>query len=394
MKNCDCLVIGGGISGLSFAWWAATRGREVLVVDGASRLGGCLHSHRLDDEFWLDLGAHTCYNSYGGLLEILEQSGTLGSVLAREKAPFRLWRDGRLRSVGREISKREVLTSCWRIATARKEGATVAEYYGKLVGRGNYERVLTYVLAAVPSQVADDFPATMLFKKRPRRKDIRRSFTFRGGLQTATDAMASHDRIEIRTGFAVDSVAKDGAGFVVHSVDGEELRCKALVVAAPPSVGAQILAGAFPEVASTLGRIAMTAVETLGVVVESSKLDLERVAGIVPVDDCFFSAVSRDTVPGGYRGFAFHFRPGVRREAKLGRVADILGLDDFVEVAENEVALPSPVLGHQDITRRLDELLVGKGLYLTGNYFAGLAIEDCVQRSRQEVERLNGRSWM
>ncbi len=67
----------------------------------------------------------------------------------------------------------------------------MGEYYGGLLGRGNYERFLRPFLAAVPSQDADGFPAAgpgSLFKKRPRRKEFPRSYGFDGGLQTVCEA--------------------------------------------------------------------------------------------------------------------------------------------------------------------------------------------------------------
>ena len=50
--------------------------------------------------------------------------------------------------------------------------------------------------------------------------------------------------------------------------------------------------------------------------------------------------------------------------------------------------LPSPVLGHDRVVGELDRMLAGSRLALTGNYFEGLAIEDCVQRSRAEWARV------
>ncbi|MHC4225768.1 MAG: FAD-dependent oxidoreductase, partial [Planctomycetota bacterium] len=63
MTRHDVLVIGGGISGASFAYHAARNGRGVLVVERDAEPGGCLHSKRYPSGFWYELGAHTCYNS-------------------------------------------------------------------------------------------------------------------------------------------------------------------------------------------------------------------------------------------------------------------------------------------------------------------------------------------
>ena len=52
--------------------------------------------------------------------------------------------------------------------------------------------------------------------------------------------------------------------------------------------------------------------------------------------------------------------------------------------------MPAPALGHAEIVRDVDAALAGGRLAVTGNYFAGLAIEDCVLRSRAEWERIAG----
>ena len=43
--------------------------------------------------------------------------------------------------------------------------------------------------------------------------------------------------------------------------------------------------------------------------------------------------------------------------------------------------------------RVVDAELTGSRLALTGNYFTGVAIEDCVTRSRGEFERLRREGW-
>ena len=62
---------------------------------------------------------------------------------------------------------------------------------------------------------------------------------------------------------------------------------------------------------------------------------------------------------------------------------------DLVHVAERRDTLPSPALGHGAIVADLDHHLAGTRLALTGNYFAGLAIEDCVARSFAEWGRVS-----
>ncbi len=390
MADADIIVIGGGISGASFAFHAAKAGRSVRLLEREGRVGGCLHTHRVEGGFWVELGAHTAYNSYRGLLAMLEERGALGEVLAREKAPFRLMCDGQVRRIGQELRVLELLASAPRILWAKKAGRTVREYYGGLVGARNYQRVFGPLFAAVPSQPADDFPAEMLFKSRKRRKDIARSFTLRGGLSTAVETAVKGPGIAVESGVEVVAVRRGSGGFVV-TAGGRELSARNVALAVPPPAAAKLLAASFPELAVPLAGLRSATVETVGVVVRKEALQLERVAGLIPLDGNFFSAVSRDPLTDAtYRGFAFHFKPGGSQASRLEVIAGVLGVAQakLEHVAERQVVLPSPVLGHAETVAALDKVLTGTGLFLTGNYFDGLSIEDCVSRSAREVERL------
>jgi protoporphyrinogen/coproporphyrinogen III oxidase len=44
--------------------------------------------------------------------------------------------------------------------------------------------------------------------------------------------------------------------------------------------------------------------------------------------------------------------------------------------------------GHSELVERIDALLAGGRLAITGNWFLGVSIEDCLTRSRRELERL------
>ena len=111
MEDADVVVIGGGISGLSFAHRCAEVGLDALLLENSSRLGGCIHSERLTSGYWFEIGAHTCYNSYAGLIQLIESCGLSDQITARAKVPFRLLKHGELRSIARELSFWEALRS-------------------------------------------------------------------------------------------------------------------------------------------------------------------------------------------------------------------------------------------------------------------------------------------
>jgi oxygen-dependent protoporphyrinogen oxidase len=220
---------------------------------------------------------------------------------------------------------------------------------------------------------------------------VLRQYTFKGGLQTAADAVASRGDFRIKTGLAAEKISSDGRVFSVMT-SGGSFESPMLALAAPASVAARLLREGFPEISGLLSGIRVAAVDSLGVAVRKNDVALGPTAGLIPVDDIFYSVVSRDTVPHDqYRGFTFHFKSGAAdQEAKMKRIAEVLGLrrDRLEFTAERENLVPSLRVGHHDLIAKVDRLLAGKPLFLAGNYFGGVAIEDCVSRSLKEFQRL------
>jgi UDP-galactopyranose mutase len=397
----DVIVVGGGISGLAFAHYAAQNARRVLVLEAEPRLGGCIDSRRLPSGYWYELGAHTCYNSYGDLLDLLAATGTSARMVPRGAARrrFALARDGALTVMGPlsvflQFDLLELAAHVPRALWLRREGSSARQFFGGIVGPGNYEAVLGPFLAAVPSQRVDDFPAAgpgSLFKKRPRRKELPRSFTFAGGLSTVAEALAARPGIECRTGVRAEGLRRDGGGFVVRTADGVEHGAAVVALAVPPPVAASLCSTTSESLRAALAAIRTVEVESWGVVLPRAAVHLPEVAFVVPQREIYFSAVSRDPVSDAeWRGFAFHFSPGHRRDDKLRRITSLLQVfpTDFVASHERRTLLPAPAVGHDRIVAAIDQALAGDRLAVVGNFFGGMAIEDCVARAKSEWQRV------
>jgi UDP-galactopyranose mutase len=234
-----------------------------------------------------------------------------------------------------------------------------------------------------------------LFKKRPRRKDVLRSFTLRGGLGTLAGRVLHRPGITVATGRAATGLLRDGAGFAVALDGGERLTAELVAIATPPQAAARLLSGGLGDAAARVGELREASADSVGVVVRADKVAaIPYATFLIPRGDIFHSVVTRDVVPDPtWRGFAFHFQPGHAEADRLARITALLGVAraDLADVSQRRSVLPSPVLGHKDVVAGLDATLAAQPrLAVTGNWFAGLSIEDCVQRSRAEWQRVSG----
>jgi protoporphyrinogen oxidase len=391
------VVIGGGISGLGAAHFAARRGVETLVLERSGRVGGTLNSHCFDacGGFWTEAGGHTCYNSYGNLLGILDDLGLTPLIEHKGRVPFRLWSGGKRRSIASAIHPFELAVSLPHLLGSSREGKGLAEYYGAGFGHTNYRDVFGPAFQAIICQAADDFPAELLFRKKPRRKGVPKSFTLPQGLSEIARAIAGQEALLVRLDQNTVGVGRVGAAFRVELADGGVIACDNLTLAVGPDVAVGLIPQALDEAAALVGGIGVAEIETLVMAIpRRDPIDrhLPPLAGLISVDDAFYSAVSRDYRPDPlWRGFAFHFRPGITdRDDQLKRACRALGVDTDVvaDVAYVANRLPALRKGHTELVRRIDEALAGSRLALTGNWFVGVSIEDCLTRSRVEMDRL------
>ena len=81
----------------------------------------------------------------------------------------------------------------------------------------------------------------------------------------------------------------------------------------------------------------------------------------------------------------------IEYEQKVDRICSLLGVSstDLDILAGQNLTLPAPRVNHSAVVADIDRNLESTGLALVGNYFMGLAIEDCLARAASEYQRLN-----
>ncbi len=391
MAQYDFIVIGSGVSGMTFAQNMAEKGKKILVLESSDRIGGCLCTLYHDD-FWLEMGGHTIYSSYASYIDNMKRVNIVSRFLPRVKQPFKMLTEKGLLPITKVLNKTELMMNGVKLFFSKKEGKTVREYYSSFLGKGNYESMFRPMIQAVISQEGSDFPADMMLKKRPKDKSMPRSFTIFGGMNHYIQKAAGNENITVKTSCGAKHITVENGIYTVTSESGDIFSAENVTLACAPAAAGKLLSEISSELSALLCQIPSARVESMGVIVNKADIALDTLSFIVAQEADFTSVVSRDVVRDEkYRGFAFHFKPDrLTDDQKLEAAENILGVSKHAFVKTDTVTHLSPTLGkgHEDIVKLIDKKLKeAKGVYITGNYFGGLAIEDCVVRSRAEADR-------
>ena len=308
MEQRDVVVAGGGIAGLAFAHHAAAAGRSVLVLEAGPRTGGCLNTRRLADGFWYEVGAHTAYNSYGAFLDLVEACGLRGAIRPRGEARkrFALLRDGRLAMMGPlsvflKFDPIELLLTAPFGFFRSKEGP----HDGRGLRRHRREAELRERPRAVPRgravaerrRVPRARPGLALQDARApegRREELhagRRPFDARGRARPAAERGRADGRARARGAPRRRGLLRDSArtGPATRRTSPRSPCRRPRPRRSSP--------GAIRRSRRRSATIGSARVETTAVALPREKTSLPEMAFLVPVNDLFYSAVTRDPVP-------------------------------------------------------------------------------------------------
>ena len=295
-------------------------------------------------------------------------------------------------SIPSQLNFFELLGVLPRLFTLKKAGRSAGDYFARLIGKSNFRSVLGPALDAVVCQSATDFPAESLFRKKPRRKEILRSYTGPAGLQSFTEGIVTQPGLQVRVSSPVTRIEQTDDVYRISLDGGEALKAGSLALAVAPDVAANLLQTIQPGLAASLAQIGVVKIESVAVLLKADALKLPPLAGIIGRDDDFYSVVSRDLVPDPeYRAFTFHFRPDrLNDQEKDRRIREVLGVAEgaILDRADMLNRLPALRLGHDKRIAEVDRILRDQPLALTGNWFSGVSIEDSLIRTAEEFARL------
>ncbi|MCT4615259.1 MAG: FAD-dependent oxidoreductase [Marinifilaceae bacterium] len=391
-ENYDYIIIGSGISGMSFAQKAANENKKILILERKNYIGGCIKTtYDKESDFWVENAAHTCYNKYIKLLKLAEDIGLTEEIIKREKKPFKIY-DKEILNITKKLNFIEFIFNFPKIFFSKKTNKNVADYYSNIFGKKNYKKLFSKLFAAIISQTPDKFDVRYMLKRRKtKNNNFPRSFTFKRGLSHLITKIAEHPNITVATNQNIESISNN-SDWTVSSDDGKSHTGKNLVLACNPKTTAELTKNIFPQLNEILSEIELTDINSYSFVFDQNKLNLSEMSFLISLNDDFRSIVTRDIFPHAKkRGFSCHSGSKRLDIEKLGKN---LFIDKINNSLNSHILNQLPILScdHKKRLEQIDKLesdLYDNNTILLGNYFQGLSIEDCVERSVNQYRKFN-----
>jgi oxygen-dependent protoporphyrinogen oxidase len=289
-RTLDCVVVGGGIAGLTAAW--NLRDRDVLVLEAEDRVGGRMYSERRGD-YWLSVGAHMFPEPDSIVGRMVEELNL--TTLRIHGEMLGIWFDGHLLRGGRPETfpfrlplepraRFDLIRSGLRVRRAagqyerlsrNTEGLGLNEVRERLLGFMD-DRTFADLVGPVHPQVQAIFQATAnrmtaeprevaagcmaaLFAHVWSSSDTLLGRNMQGGSAELPRAIARELGERVLTGATVTRVTSEGPRGVqaIYRRGSETAAVRALyaIVASPAYVTRELLEGASPDLADALASI-------------------------------------------------------------------------------------------------------------------------------------------
>ena len=423
---------------------------DVTVYEADSRPGGKIWSDKTDD-FLCEKGVNGFLDNKPKTLQLCGYLGLeplKSSDNARRRFIFSSGKLNQLSESPLSFLKSDLIS--WRgklrmiyelIAPKGPEDETVADFVIRRLGKESLEKLIDPMCSGI---FAGD-PYKMSIKHCfPRIKELEQNYgsliremiklqkekkklqthekvsaaptgnltSFYNGAQTITDELAARLEKRIKFGVSVKGLEKDGSRYKVHTSQGID-NADIVVLASPAHASSEIIRDFDIKLSKVLSEIpyAPVSVVCFGYKREKVLHSLQGFGFLIPhtegkkiLGTLWDSSIFPNRAPEGYvllrnmiGGAKSPELAMLDDNAIIGAVFDELrpivslkGEPDIVRIYRWEKAIPQYVMGHGDRLKFIDESLKSyHGLYLTGNSYRGIGMNDCIENAYKLAEQIS-----
>jgi oxygen-dependent protoporphyrinogen oxidase len=448
----DVVVVGAGVSGLTTAFLLARRGVRVEVVEAKARAGGVIATERRAGILY-EHGPNSTLDTHSCIGELLAALGIAGERIETRAAAATRYvvKDGRLTPLPispAAFLRTRLFSLRGKFALARepfvapaapRTEESVAQFVVRRLGREFLDYAIEPFVAGVYAGNPDELSLSAAFprlhaleqrygsllkgqikgaRERARRgekgKNAARSFSFRGGMQTLTDALA-RALPAIRTSCAALRIARRDDGMLGvemgNSSSTARIVARSIVLAVPADAAAGLVREHAPDAAQALEAIVYAPVASVACAYARRdvahaldgfgfllpRIERGRILGALFSSTMFEGRASDGSVlltafVGGRRQPELALGSeetiaGIVRDSLCG----FLGARDPMLTAVTcwPRAIPQYTIGHMERLYRAEGAEhVLPGLFLAASYRGGVSVGDCIKSAHDVAGRI------
>jgi len=450
MNETDVLIIGGGISGLSTAWWIAQSGLNVEVWEADNRAGGKIRS-QYQDGYLTERAASLLMNFRPEVSELIKKSGLekfKTTHLPDGKTNRYLLKQGKLQAAPMKLGK-IVGSSLWSwqsklrllaepfIPAGGYEDESVSHFITRRLGKEILENAIEPFVAGTLASDPDLASATATLPRltalenrygsiaagivinkllRKRTACVVDTFSFCNGMSTLITRLSQADGIKFRSNHFIEELEQFHNGWKITATtpDGQRsIRASQVIVTTPASAAANLLSSTDIELTKILRNIEYAPLAVVHTGFDKSAIGhpLDGSGFLVPRHESqpfngnlWMSTLFANRAPEGkvlltsYVGGA-RLPSAINWDDKviihklvqaLEPLLKLKGDPNMVRIDRHQQALP---LYHGKYQAQ-DHAIIARlqqhpGLYVEANYRGGVSVRDRIARGRVVAKQVN-----
>ena len=446
------VIVGGGISGLSLAYalLESEPSADIVVFESEKRPGGKIWTEKVNG-FLCEGGVNGFLDNRPKTLELASKlliNPLRSSDAARKRYVFSGGKLNLLPESPLSFLTSDLLSLYGRLRVmyeffAPRGGSddeTLADFARRRLGKEAYEKLIDPMASGIYAGNPESLSLKSCFPKifnleekygslikgmiklqREAKKSGNQKVgagpggtltSFHSGMGMIIDSLKGYLKERLRVGSKAISVERKGKGYAVHLSDGMVVETEILVIASPAYSAAEILKNLDRPLSSILSEIPYpsVAVVCFGYRKERIANKLDGFGFLIPYKErrkilgsLWDSSIFPGRAPEGYAllrsmvGGARASELAIQDDGRLidivaeelGHIMDIKVQPDFVKIYRHEKAIPQYNIGHDRKLKAVDEMLLKyKNLYLTGNAYRGIGVNDCIENSYKLAETI------
>ncbi len=435
IKHTDVVIIGGGISGLSSAWWLSQLGIDVIVIEKSAQPGGMIGSTN-QDGYLTEHAASMIMNFDSTVAQFIDDSGLQEQKVRRNEMSCRyMYTQSGLSKVPQTttefimsdlLSRKSRMNLIGEIFRGKSQSTdeTVAEFIRRRFDQEILDLAIdpyvSAILACDPQkacakstlprltrleQTFGSITTGILAKKLiPGKKGLpHEAFSFGGGMKSLIDVLVKNTQAEMRLGEWVKALEPTKSGWCVTSSDEtieHQYYARNVIFSTPANVASTLLKPVHTPLAELLAQIEYAPIAQIHIAFNRaalagfpcatgflvpSKYNLP-LSGSLWVSNLFPDRAPEDKIltsnvlGGACQPTVLNNPDSLIIDSTLATLEKICGLKhppEMVRVNRHKQGLPLYHGAYHSLTKTIkSHAASSNGLYFAANYLDGISIRD------------------